>query len=352
MGSGNRPERRRGEFFKVDSRNWREVTELGMNPAVAYLILANGTGRDNALTSWSTESVITYGGIGWKRAKEAIEILEQNGFILQTDSSTVARPRYELMKYVEQDSRPGFEEDASGETIIWLPNALVQGTIKGEEPPVKRVRSAGCLWTLRLLIDLYAAQNLRDDAGISPQVIRENFERKKIGERGAHTIWGFKYAQRTLTWIGPFAAHKKRKKESQEADHPAWTSVKQLERMGLLSFVPHIFENDTNDAEPLHPFGIGRRGELPIETDIGSAAQDAAFAMLPAHWTDRAACDGFERFCPILSTNPTAQLVGVARLTYRPHTGNVGAWYSRLMENGPTWIKAFRQMEENAPSFG
>jgi hypothetical protein len=37
----------RGGFFAVDRRAWALVCGLGMNPAVAYLVLAHGTGGDN-----------------------------------------------------------------------------------------------------------------------------------------------------------------------------------------------------------------------------------------------------------------------------------------------------------------
>jgi hypothetical protein len=45
----------------------------------------------------------------------------------------------------------------SDDNIIWLSNAIVTGTSSGEESPVRRLRSAGCVWTLRLFVDLYSA---------------------------------------------------------------------------------------------------------------------------------------------------------------------------------------------------
>jgi hypothetical protein len=38
---------RRGGFFAVDRRAWARACGLGMNAAVAYLVLARGTGGDN-----------------------------------------------------------------------------------------------------------------------------------------------------------------------------------------------------------------------------------------------------------------------------------------------------------------
>ena len=65
----------RGEFFAVDKRSWAEACQLGMQAAVAYLVLASGTGRDNLRTSWSTNAIERYTGVGRKRAKTAIDKL-------------------------------------------------------------------------------------------------------------------------------------------------------------------------------------------------------------------------------------------------------------------------------------
>jgi hypothetical protein len=44
----------RGDFFAVDRVVWSPVCKLGsINAAVAYLVLARGTGGDNRTTSWS-----------------------------------------------------------------------------------------------------------------------------------------------------------------------------------------------------------------------------------------------------------------------------------------------------------
>jgi hypothetical protein len=61
-----------GGFFAIDARIWAKVTTTGMNEAVAYLVLACGTSHDNKTTSWSTNAVMKYAGIGWVRAKDAI----------------------------------------------------------------------------------------------------------------------------------------------------------------------------------------------------------------------------------------------------------------------------------------
>jgi hypothetical protein len=96
----------------------------------------------------------------------------------------------------------------SGDSSIWLPNEIVKGTTRGEESPVRRLRSAGCIWTLRLFVDLYSAQNLRDDGGIGPRLIWRIRPAGRSGSKVHTRIWGFKPGRIVSHWwTGPFAAH-------------------------------------------------------------------------------------------------------------------------------------------------
>jgi hypothetical protein len=287
-----------GGFFAIDRRTWKELCERGtINEAAAYLVLAQGTGGSNRLTSWSVTSLKTYAGISWARGTQSVQRLTELGFLRPADNSTKERPRYELPSYEQitqalsdikfkplndyerllikkiQDgalvkranatlskleAAGLLRRDVSGnysvinsiplEAVepeqIWLPNTIITGTHRNEELPIRRLRSAGDLWTLRLFIDLYHAQNLRDDGGISPAVLRQQYERKMVGEQGIFRIWAFRPGIRTIWWNGPFSPHETRKKAKPEDDHPIWDSVYRLERQGLLVFVPHLWDHD------------------------------------------------------------------------------------------------------------
>jgi len=229
---------------------------------------------------------------------------------------------------------------------IWLPNTLVTGSSEGEQPPVWRLRSAGDIWALRLLVDLYYAHNLRDDGGISPGVIRQTFERTMVGEHGIFNVWGFKAGGPTLWWKLPFEAHRERPKEA-DKDHPIWATIQHLQREGLLSFVPHLWDNDSDEAEIIHGYGIGNAGEQ-LEFEMASAAHRAALAMIPDFKAEKATRGGYYYFAPVLNTRPNVQMIGVARLRYRPHTSRTGDWYGELLKNGPVWVDRYREYTENA----
>src|SRR5690349_14602391 len=79
-------------FFAVDRRTWARVCSLGMNPAVAYLVLARGTGRDNRTSTWSVHAIEAYTGISRGRAQAAVSSLEKSGLINVLREGT--RPQY------------------------------------------------------------------------------------------------------------------------------------------------------------------------------------------------------------------------------------------------------------------
>jgi len=333
-----------GGFFTIDRSTWAKLCEPGsMNAPVAYLVLAAGTGRDNKTTCWSTQAVSCYAGMGIERAKAAIEQLVQDRFVMRPEGFAKAKPQYQLLPF-----KGNRRKQAQTDNLIWLPNSIVTGTNKGEDSPVRRLRSTGDIWALRLFVDLYSAQNLRDDGGIDPRMVREQFERRLVAEQGIYSVWGFRPGTGSHWWSGPFNAHKTRQKRSADSEPPCWDSLKLLEKMGLLYFVPHLFENDSQEAQPIHAYGIGRSGEEPMERQIGDAADEAARAI--AIWRIEAERDGSEYFCPVVRTYPNVQMAGVARLRYRPHTSRTSAWFAQLQESGPDWIGKYRELAEKAES--
>lgn len=387
-----------GNFFRVDRRIWSAVCGLGTNPAVAYLVLAQGTDANNRLTRWSTTSLKTHAGMTWERGRLAIEQLVDSEFIRYAKDHTRARPRYQLPTWQEvlpaltvrleaddgyawmvcQDIKAGKQpstkpargaaerlvssglvqkladggyrdllqpdSDPSAE-YIWLPNTLVTGTDQGEDSPVRRLRSAGDVWTLRLLVDLYHAQNLRDDGGISPRILCQQYERELVGEQGVFKVWAFRSSQRYLRWSGPLASHQSRP-EVEGKNHPIWENIAQLCTSGLLTFVPHMWEGDSTEAEVIHAYGIEGIGGEHLEIEVGEAAHQAGLRMALEAKVTRARLEGYSWLAPIKNTLPDAQLIGVARLRYRPHTKRTSEWFAELTEKAPRWTQFYQELAE------
>ena len=84
---------RRG-FFAIDRRAWARACDLGMNAAVAYLVLGRGTGGDNRTSCWSVAAVEGYTAVSRGRAQAALKDLERAGLIEVLRTGT--RPKYRL----------------------------------------------------------------------------------------------------------------------------------------------------------------------------------------------------------------------------------------------------------------
>lgn len=342
----------RGNFFAIDRRNWAALCDLGdINAASSYLLLAQGSCGNNATTSWSKESVKKHLGIAWNRAGDALSRLETNNFLQPVKESSPLRPRRKIVPFTERVSSAEQKKHKLPEGddgLLWLPNAIVTDTSAGEDSPLRRLRAAGDMWALRLFVDLYHAHNLRDDGGIDRSLIWGKYERKVIGQQGPYSVVAFKYKTRTFFLEGPFEAHASRPR-SEGADHPAWDTIELLERMGLLAFVPHLMENSSPQAEIIHPLGR-EKGAEEIEQQLERAATRAAWAMCLDKQLEDAFSWRANYYCPVPNTLPDAQLVGIARLHYRPHTRRTADWYGDLMNSAPGYIARYQELAAKAAS--
>lgn len=332
-------------FFHIDRRMWGAICDLQkMNLAVAYLVLATGTGAANNVTKWSAKAVETCTGMRRLQAREAMVELMKLGYVKKHPEWTQNKPRYILPKWEELDRKRSGTTPA-GE-LIWLPNALVKGAPTFDGPaPVTQLRMSGDLWSLRLLIDLYHAHHLASDYGVLRRVIRGNYARKMFGQQGLYSIWGFKHQGEWAYWEGPTIPHRKREHKEGE-DHPLWQSVAKLKRMGLLAFIPHLFANSEPDTEPVHSLGATPAGERE-EQLIRNAAIAAGKAMLQPGQVDQAEADDFYMLIPAPHYYEDVQVIGLLRLRFRPHTAATARWYSELVSKAPEWAQRYRALEES-----
>jgi hypothetical protein len=398
-----------GDFFAVDRRAWARACGLGLNPAVAYLVLARGTGADNRATTWSVQAIETYTSVSRGRAHEALKALRRAGLMQVLRGGT--RPKYRLVPAHEVPGCEGhpppalddveqrlFDQLARGESWvsdkggktwdyrnprtlakalvakdwarelggnrfapipydpeaavrpdwIWLPNELVTGAAD-ETPPIELVRQAQDVMALRLLVDLYHAQNLREDGGVSRKLIRQEHERFEVGRQAQFTVWGFRYKSGYVTWSGPTECHRREKltkEEKAEGKNPGvdfFRRQEQLTRLGLLEWVPHLLEGAGPEAEFSHALGDG--GTEGLEDQLGAAAEEAAALMLTEGQHARAMKDDL-RLAPVPRHVAEVQLVGIARLRYRPRTRMTAAWWADLQAKGERHLARYRGLVE------
>jgi hypothetical protein len=190
-----------------------------------------------------------------------------------------------------------------------------------ETSPIELVRQGQDVMTLRLLVDLYHAQNLRDDGGISRKITCEEYERVKVGQQGPFDVWGFESISLYVNWVGPAVCHRRAEltdAEEKAGENPAvdfFRRMGQLVDLGLIEWIPHLFESDKPDGEIIHALGIAGSGSL--EDSIGPAAHEAGLAMLNDQQRQYVDSHG-PQLVPVLRHFANVQMIGIARLRYRP----------------------------------
>lgn len=297
-------------FFAAGVPQWAETCKLGLNPAVAYLVTACGTGRDNITTRWSAEAVRKYTGMGWLRAKDALATLDGNARIVASVTLKGGNPARKL----------ALPDDA--DRLLWLPNALVTGA-RDETPPVAKLRQSQNLEHLQTFIELYGMQDLAGDGGLPRSLVWKPYDvREKVCERGPFNVYGFRSSEgmRYCNTTGPLSRFAKRK----DGDGDAWACLTALENMGLLESVHYLAESDSPDAELLHPL----TGDDDAEA-VKLAALNFATA-LPEGFNYEA--ENFDYVLPVLRHIGNPAVVGVSRLVYRPHTKRTAAWFAQHRE--------------------
>lgn len=288
-------------FFSVGQKTFIKACDLGMNPACALLAMACGSGKDNATTKWSAEAVANHIGVRWTTAKEAVSSLIDNRLVaLKTENRT--RPTYKIAK----------DGDA-----IWLPKAIIEGA-SNEVAPVNRIRQTQDVMTLRLFVELYSAQNLREDGGISTKVMYQKYDRQRAGERGIHVVWDFFYDTEYVAWGAAAKPHyRKDLPENEGADF--FKRKRVLLSMGLIEWVPYLF--DGPKGEPVHAM---HADGLQIERELYEAANAAGERMVADGYKKRMV--GF--LVPVPAHVEQVQVIGIARLHYRPQTKLTSAWWA------------------------
>jgi len=309
-----------GGFFGIERSAWEKALALGLNPAVAYLVLARGTAADHRTTPWSVRAIEKFTGISRPRARDAVDSLFAAGLVREIPRN--GPPLYDL----GLGPRPASSSNEESESLdlTWLPNELVTGAVR-EVPPLELVRQRQEVAVLGLLIGLYAYQNLAGESGVDRKIVSQIYTREKVFERGQFVVFRFTKgnlaSSRKSPLAAPFLLNRKKQEELAAGWRCFWDALVLLQKLGLVCFIGHLAESDLADAEimfPLDPAG------LPGEAEIADAASAAACELVPPHMADDP--DGL---VPVPAHMTEVKMVGIARLKYRARTRNVLEWAAR-----------------------
>lgn len=298
----------KGNFFAVGGDEFATASKLGMNPAVAFLVMARGTQADNATTAWSALACFNHSGMARRRAQTAIGALIDAGLVHVLREGK--KPLYRLKK-PDDDKR-----------LIWLPNEIIDGA-GGEIPPITRLRETDRLDLLQVFILLYGLQDLDNDGGIPRKFARKHYARTKICDVGHMTLYGFNHDATTANACGVFERYHKQKDE--DGNQGAWIALTPLSSMGLIESTKYMAESDDDESELIYP--------------INEATTSAAFAVVDS--LEENGAHGYAQKAmehEYLGLAPQhikkATMIGLYRMKYRPKTGKTGRWWA--MENQQT----------------
>jgi hypothetical protein len=103
-------------FFSIDRGAFRCAAAGGLNAALAYLIMARGTGRDNRTTQWSVNAIEKYTGISRPNAAKAVKDLLDRGIWIKTRDGK--HPIYEAVPGNEIPGGPFTADEQAAIAVI------------------------------------------------------------------------------------------------------------------------------------------------------------------------------------------------------------------------------------------
>jgi hypothetical protein len=335
-----------GNFFAVDRTKWLHVVQLGLNPAVAFLVLARYSDKANRYTKASIKAVTMHTGISRGRAVKAVAQLEAKA--IKNVAKRGELPRYDLMPSLWKAGKSDW---------IWLPNSLIDGVGKVASP-VEQIRRGQDCKVLQLFVDLYGEHDLSEDGGISRSILIHKYTRERLSECGAHTIWGWAPELNYVTWgAAAIDKHKcnptpEEKAKGANAARDFFARLGSIVRLGLAEWMPYVAESGDPASELLFPIRRGHLDSQEIEERIWRAAHEASHTMLAANPDAEIRADdhGLDYRAPLPSQYQQATIVGVLRLLHRPRTKKTSVWWARYRRSAEMWLERFEALAEGGPA--
>lgn len=224
-------------FFSISKEDFLRAWDLGLNPALAYLIIAQGTGGDHKTSKWSANAVNKYIGIDWKIAKKAVDKLIENG--LMSNFSENSHPRYKL--HLSDKSK-----------MIWLPKIIMDGT-NNKASAIKRLKERRDPALTRMFVLLYSHQFMPKYGGVNHELLWRNCElhHTKGLEGMDWNCWT--YEKGSITAKDLELAYELTGEEFDQSllQRRFWDRLESLEKMGLLEEVIYAIDEDEQIMFPL-----------------------------------------------------------------------------------------------------
>jgi hypothetical protein len=169
-----------------------------------------------------------------------------------------------------------------------------------------------------------------------------------MGRHAEFIIFGFHKCTVWLRWGDLTLPHEREMTTAEKKKDPGgrtsdfWRRLERLVHNGLVEWVPHLVTNETDEAEIIHPYGMG--DSASVEDRLGQLAHEAGFALLTENQRNRALEHSY-RLAPVHSVDfQDAQIIGVARLRYRPKSSMTAAWIAKTADRCEAYIATYERL--------
>jgi len=176
--------------------------------------------------------------------------------------------------------------------------------------------------------------NLAADGGLPRTLVRKPYDVKKhICARGQFKVYGFRSSDgmRYCHPIGPLKIFGNKKSGGDKA--PTWEFLGALEDMGLIETVDYLAESADLESELIHALTGDEYARATVEAAAAMASE------LPGGF--KYECDNYDYVLPVINHMTKAAVMGVFRLTYRPHTSRTASWYARHVNGCEAFTKIY-----------
>jgi hypothetical protein len=313
--------------FSIDIRMFNEISKtLGVDAAVAYVIMASGTGHDHSTTSWSCNAIENYGGYHHKVAKQLIRNLIEGKFGNQTKAGT--KPQYKLATWSDYKAVPDSKE-ISANNKAWISREFVTG-VNDTASPIKRLRYCGDKGLIALAIALYRYRDASAAGHMPPEILAgAPYAAMPIGGNGPYAIWKF-------TATEGYELHDREPLRlyagSDGTNRVLFERLQKLMEIGIVYWQPALFDAIEPLSKKIVEFGADMLGTITnrvIDAHPNSAAQHGA-----RNWLID---DEYENYLvPVESYIPQPTIRPLLHLRYLPNTDQTKKW---LADRDEQWRK-------------
>ena len=357
----------KGEFFAMNLLQIDDMVraDAGAEEIMAYMVLARGVNKRGnlSISTHGANSVSARTGMSNRRAKSALEWLENNQFTSSIGSSSDS-PKHLGKGEGKKHMARWFLSESVNKEDIYLAHSLTDGIGAGRNnPPLMRIYGevsnsvSGLLSDARIdalmvMLHLYRYMDMADCGGVDPRaglyrewVNTENSDGEKVvdieGTTGAlYEIEGSssyvftKFANEALFYV-----------DDDERSDRFWSAMHNLHNLGIMYEVIQVWSADPNGkngrkAELLYTLYIkdrhAREKEPYLQREIHDTAQHFdAMGFVEAE-------TGMFRY--IANKKTGGFPIGVYRLRFRPKTRDMGIGIAAERSRVARWSKGLTSL--------